>query len=359
MSFRLRDIVEQSCREAIVPEIVGERCVHALLENASCRACVDSCPRGAWRLDDEALGLDTAACDGCGLCIPVCPEGALSTREERVTRGDPGRQYALFACEYALPARGEGVLPCLHSIGLQTLLSLYQKGIRQLKVASGNCDECARGGGERLSDRVEYLDRCLNSAGSPGMGLDRLPADAFQRLLNEPAGFPSGVDVSRRGFLQSLTRAGLQQAGELAALSGVAERGFAPPGTLLPDLSGHTLWPWQPVLDASRCNGCDACVRLCPHQAIVLEQLEAALCYRLDPQNCTGCGICVDVCDRGAVRLLQWRPRQQQLLALNQARCTACGAGFHLPREQPLSARGECRICSQNNHHRNLFQVLE
>jgi ferredoxin len=342
-----------------LPEIAAERCVHALLENASCRACVDSCPRDAWLLDDDALGLDSGACDGCGLCVPACPEGALAMRQEMVIRGGPGRQYLLVACEYAESVSGEGVLSCVHSLGIQSLLSLYWKGIRRLKVATGNCDDCSRGGGGRLTDRIASVNRSLKSAGCPGIELDRLATDEFRQLLNEPAGFPSGADVTRRGFLRGFTRAGLRQAGELALSSGAAERAFTPPGALLPDLPGQTLWPWQPVLDAARCNGCDACARLCPHQAIVLEQTEAGIGYRLNPQNCTGCGICRDVCDRGAVRLQQWQPQRRQLLALQQARCSACGAGFHLPREQPLPERGKCRICVQHNHQSNLFQVLD
>jgi dihydroorotate dehydrogenase (NAD+) catalytic subunit len=46
-----------------------------------------------------------------------------------------------------------------------------------------------------------------------------------------------------------------------------------------------------PVVDASRCQPCGACARVCPVDAIIVDGVA-----RVDEVSCTGCCICVDVC---------------------------------------------------------------
>ena len=63
-----------------LPEVVAGRCVHTILEGASCKAYVDVCPRQAWVLDEEQLGIDVDRCNGCGLCAAACPQDAIHAR---------------------------------------------------------------------------------------------------------------------------------------------------------------------------------------------------------------------------------------------------------------------------------------
>jgi len=48
--------------------------------------------------------------------------------------------------------------------------------------------------------------------------------------------------------------------------------------------------PEKPVI--LKCNGCGACVKACPYNALSMEKGKAALI----PLACTGCGICVPAC---------------------------------------------------------------
>jgi NAD-dependent dihydropyrimidine dehydrogenase PreA subunit len=50
-------------------------------------------------------------------------------------------------------------------------------------------------------------------------------------------------------------------------------------------------------IDATKCNGCGACVAICPQEAIRMIGKSA----RIDPDLCEECGRCVDVCASGAV----------------------------------------------------------
>ncbi len=52
---------------------------------------------------------------------------------------------------------------------------------------------------------------------------------------------------------------------------------------------------------ADVCNGCHACVKACPVEAIAGEPKGP---HRIDPEACVGCGACYDACPTGAVRFL-------------------------------------------------------
>jgi NADH-quinone oxidoreductase subunit F len=54
------------------------------------------------------------------------------------------------------------------------------------------------------------------------------------------------------------------------------------------------------VIDQDRCNGCGACLRACPHEAITGEKKKP---HTIDPDLCQRCGICVAECSSGAIVL--------------------------------------------------------
>jgi Pyruvate/2-oxoacid:ferredoxin oxidoreductase delta subunit len=106
-----------------------------------------------------------------------------------------------------------------------------------------------------------------------------------------------------------------------------------------------------PAIDPERCTGCDACARICPHQVFRVE----SAAYRLDADGCTGCGLCVDVCTAAAIRIRSPAPSPETRTALHAARCTACGALFHVPK----AGATRCPVCLKARHHERLFQVLQ
>jgi heterodisulfide reductase subunit A len=61
--------------EAITPVVDQSACV-------KCGICVDKCPYGALRLNEQ-LEVIEALCKGCGTCVAACPTGALDQRHFR------------------------------------------------------------------------------------------------------------------------------------------------------------------------------------------------------------------------------------------------------------------------------------
>ena len=52
------------------------------------------------------------------------------------------------------------------------------------------------------------------------------------------------------------------------------------------------------AIEAELCDGCGACAKICPEEAIFGERDEV---HTIDPEKCTKCGSCYDVCQREAV----------------------------------------------------------
>jgi len=193
-----------------------------------------------------------------------------------------GNLVALFACERSGVTVQEGVLPCVHALGLRQLLLLYSAGIHYLLLSKGDCRTCDRCAGGRLDSRLDRLAMALT------------------------------------------------------------ER--------------HQV----PVIDTQACDGCDACIRLCPTDALSLRtgENEEPGCYHLEPAACTGCGICISTCEQKAVSVHSWKVPVNDRIALVQNTCKACGNRFHLPDENPHAGEELCPICRQTDHSSRLFQVL-
>ncbi len=362
MNHSGQSILARITQEIRLPQINADACVHSLCKVSDCHACVTSCPSGAWLLDDAQLGLDINACTGCGLCVPVCPTGALHIDFPWVIRTLGYRMVALFACEHSDIKTDNGIIPCLHDLGVRQLLQLYKGGIETLLVTSGNCLHCHLSGSadkeENLFYRVEQLNSLLLERDNQSIKLLQNSAKTWYTIYSSDETINRGIQLSRRNFLRGGGQKIREQLVTIDPLN-LPEYRTIPPGQLLPETENNTLkWLFVPDIDKTQCNGCDACIRICPSDALqLIYNKDKQLQYSIKAVNCTACGLCTSVCQEEAVSITHWSYMQIEKVNLSEARCTACGNEFHYPEEQ--SEESLCRICRNHNHNQNLFQVLD
>ena len=337
------------------PQVIAERCVHTKLAQASCRCCIAACPLDAWVIDDDVMGIDADRCDGCGLCACACPQGAIVLDSLALALASQQSRAVNLACERTGIDGQQGIIPCLHAVGLRELLQLYRRGMRHLGVACGNCAECNRSGAQSLCDRIEALNDMLADRNLATLSLQVIPAEQWNPAVQAQRTDEVPV-LSRRSFFRRVASSSATLAKDITG--GLQQPGFLPPGKLLPRTDPDAIVSFVPGIDAARCNGCDACARLCPHGAIALHASEDQQHYRFDAECCSGCVICQDVCTQQAVSVDSWRPQIQFRLDLVARHCRACGAPYHLPAGQ-ANHSGLCVVCTEINHVRNLYQVIE
>lgn len=358
---RLREVIDQSLLEAKQPQVVSELCVHSMYASASCTACVAACPLQAWILDDSELGLDTSLCDGCGLCIPACPQGAIQPLHQPVIYHWDKRDIALAACERAGLDEAEGVVPCVHGVGVRDLLILYGKGIRDFMLTSGDCSQCDRGIAPRLDAVIVNINRMLEQRGLLPIRYYQHPPELWVYTKNTAMTPSKGPEIGRRNFLRRAVGMVAKDQSLHQKLSYDKEVWATPPGQMIPSGGPESIQPFNPAININSCNGCDVCVRLCPHNTIKLDLGKTGNepSYTIHPDSCSGCMLCVDGCDVNAVSVIPWGNQQQQKISLVQARCRACGADYHVPQASQQIETGLCRVCSVSNHHSKLYQVME
>ena len=361
-----KSILENITQEIRLPEINADDCVHTLCNDSDCHACVAACPTQAWILDDDNLGLDIEACNGCGLCIPACPGGALHIDFPWVIRTLGYRMVALFACEKSNVNESNGIIPCIHALGLRQLLQLYNAGIEHLLLSTDDCINCSLFPSEKqqfenIDSRVEQLNKLLVERNKPTMRLLKHSNKVWNKIYNSDEVINRGTQLSRRNFLQG---GGQQFREQLLIMDplNLPEYRTIPPGQLLPESENTEIkWPWVPNLDSAQCNGCNTCMRLCPTNALqlVYDEDQNLVLYKIEPISCTGCGLCSSVCESKAITIESWSYTKTNTIPLVKNKCSACGNTFHLPEQNTQSEQDLCRICQNHNHSSKLFQVLD
>lgn len=354
----LRDYLQQKWA---LPDIMVERCVYTHCDTANCQQCVDHCPQQAWVLTDDSLGLDTARCNLCGLCVGACPESAIRFEFQAATCQFNQQPTLLLACEHSgISDKSAGIVPCLHALSADFLTEQYQAGFKQMLSCRGACETCPRyAKRDAFREQLTRLNQLLNARQAPLLKHAQVNANQWLNALQTPLTNPIS-SVSRRSFFRkaalSAIETGLEQ---LDPQTDTTPAIVTWPKRLPAPVQMPCLQAYVPSLDSNRCNACHACMRLCPHEALVLEKNadKQTTHYAIEPNHCTGCGICVDVCDQQAISVETLQVSESKQLALSSKRCKACGTSFHFLKPE-ANAPTYCPICDQINHHKHLFQVL-
>jgi len=327
------------------PELDGELCVHALLADASCAGCVQACPKQAWTLTDEALEIDTGACDGCGLCLPACPREALSLPIRPARRYRGSERLLLAGCHRAIDIDQVGSVPCLNSFGLRELLRQRSAGCNRWLVTIAECEECERDSRDSFLHEVTLFNRALQQRGEEPIMVECIePAD--WRAACDSLTLLSEEAMSRRHFLRGMA----------SPVAGRRDAHETDPAQLTARFLGGTgLTPWHCSIDVERCNLCEACLKVCPTGAVRLERNGGDFLVS-EPSSCNGCALCMDVCKQDAVTVEHWKEESSPYkIAVTKRQCRSCGIDF-------LAKSGldpaTCQICSSIDHRRNLYQTL-
>lgn len=325
---------------------VTSGCVHVRSPLATCTSCLEACPRDALDLSPRGVTVDGDVCDGCGICAAACPEAAIDLPDPpRAYQPQSSAPVAFAACCRVVAAGERGHVPCLHALGLRELSALAGSGVETLHVAAAPCADCPCNPGDRLSEAAGHLER-----------LHQHRARSLRIVIKEPRAWREARDDAARIDRRGLLRAFIPR--HLTATSDDAATNDSRTTRPVCD-SDAVIAQFAPLVDADRCTACNACVKLCAHEAIVLREADGdgPDRYVVAPQRCTGCELCQDACSEKALRVVQWPQIASADLVLVASQCVSCGNSYREPAaRQDRSAL--CHVCRSNRARAKLFQVL-
>lgn len=273
--------------------VITSRCVRVTLRFATCRACADVCPVQAIAVKEDKFTLNSEICLSCGDCLFVCPTEAISGIEPVL------RHYQGDALVAPLSLRAAST---------EELLIWH----RRYHLRAVACDIDTQPG---WALAVARLNLTLRRYQQPQWRI--VPPSA------------AGIDTARRSWIH--------------VADPHIHRARVPAGRRVLRQMYPQVSDWLPDIDLKRCQLCGACWRVCPEQALRLEDENMVT----DSARCTGCGNCQAVCQHQAVTL-NAGPRHQpvRILPLVSARCASCQRTFLAWHTD----RTVCPTCAQHQH---------
>lgn len=290
-----------------------------------CRVCATTCPHGALEpSEDTLMGLDKSRCTSCGACVSACPQIAIDlpgassdqigTQVAALLENesiDVDARAILFVCKrgvsilsrlaengFSYPAGWLPVeVPCVGIITPAWLLQCLNQGAAAVGVLPCGLEDCRFGHTEITKGKMDYCREFLSSVGA-SPDLVRLLDPRNERELARTLGSISGWEVKHRvGHPTGSAHLGPRAtAGVLLELA----ENFAPfPGGSL----AHPYSPVGVVEVGTGCTVCEACIRVCPTEALGVQRDTEGVALNFDPGLCIGCEACVPVCPERVVRV--------------------------------------------------------
>lgn len=349
-----------SVTEKVVEKIINEKnvsaenllCTRLRTTTSQCSFCIDTCPVNAISISDAGIEISDE-CNGCGACVSACPNGAFSMKEGgegellkeiRDKLIDKRGVVFSFSCAHG-NAKPDITVPCLGRLTEALLLGPLRGGASGIELLKPECGECP-------SEKASlHIDRVIKQT---GYLLDMLGLD--KNIISiKPAVFsamPLQEEklVSRRAFFGSVRTKMMG----IAAASLPDEESLDQPASPVRDLKRNALltvlktFPSAkeiliPSADAlvadleisAKCDGCGACVAICPVGAITRCDSDGHFSIGFRPALCTNCQACSKVCLHNAISIKQQvrlnlllETGEKKLIDAKKKTCPVCKIDF-------------------------------
>lgn len=263
-----------------------------------CRACVELCPRSAYRSVGRRIEFHKDSCITCGLCVTACPTGAIETPSlsavglraeiEAIVAASVTAGIVFTCASSTVPVTTAGwfgiSVPCAGMVPGTWLVAAVLLGAAAATIRPCRESGCPIGHDERADAAVSF-GRELAVAG----GLD----------ASVVPDVPGTLPVKRTGPPVPLTDPfGVHGAAEVAvALAASSE-------------AVEVEAPVSPLgiidIDRDACTLCTMCAETCPTGALEHGYADGMMTLSFDAGLCTACAQCVPMCperERGAITL--------------------------------------------------------
>ncbi len=344
-------------------------CVNTRSREPVCMECLYTCPADALRLTGDPqvpVSLNVEACQRCGICVSVCPLSAffqVGEEERRARITQAVKELRGSTVELVCPQRFDEPLTrspanvriqtgtCLAALPISGVLAWTLILGQDLWLDDTPCMSCPYKGKDRVIALANQVNRLLEAWGR----------EERVRLVSHSSSSPHPIETytkpqkvyTRREVFQEFKRTVTRSLGRR-----VAEHLPPPPPrepgelpmerqrllAILPYLGSPVVdemytrgLPFATVTVSDTCTGCDICTRVCPTQALTVEESEEIYRLLFTPSRCLNCNVCAHACP---VQAIEIRPfvnphtllTQESVIVIEGERgtCDVCGAPIRL-----------------------------
>ena len=293
------------------------RCASGRSELIGCEYCLP-CPYEAIERQGIKMVFSDVRCRGCGLCASLCPVSVPQLREypnqllysqiETLLAGELRPKVILFAGQENVenlnavgrkkihyPAVLPLFVPCLDLVSDAHILSAFERGADGV-ILWGSAESHRDG----LESAVAFAQTTLAAF--------ELGDRVF--LMNEADQFDAAAFAKEIGdFVEKLTPSPIRKKksenidftkSKRNILIGLMQTLRTKTGVHPALVEENTAFPFADVLiDASKCTLCNACVTLCPTNALSKEDNKINFVYG----DCVSCSVCKQACPEEAIEL--------------------------------------------------------
>ncbi|XFO65061.1 NAD(P)H-quinone oxidoreductase subunit I, chloroplastic [Sporomusa silvacetica DSM 10669] len=303
----------------------------------ACQRCRQVCPAGCI---SDAFEFDLSHCIECGLCLSSCPAEAIAgdgysgkVLEAMLTADD-----SLLCLSCSLQDK-QSSWPCLGFLDARLLLALVYSGKnsnRRVVVNNCSCSGCKRKVADYLGKILISVNQILSLAGKYQI----VHGNAVSNFK------PKEKVVSRRGFIRCLVGEAISVFSAVVIADSIPKplprQEFFIKYTEALAVSGmRPTGIFSGIAIGEKCRACGLCARICPQQAIAVEDNGGVVDFYHNAFKCTGCGVCLTNCPWGAIALgSAYSLTLFRVATCSLPRCLECGKLY-----QPVGDHELCLEC--------------
>ncbi|SHK23977.1 4Fe-4S dicluster domain-containing protein [Anaerobranca californiensis DSM 14826] len=268
-----------------------QKCVHGR-KGFQCRNCVKNCNnQGISFIDNELQILEN--CNGCGKCIRNCKTGALQDPQLNLELGNNiiNNEEIYIICCKSKNLMGIKV-NCLLNIPHHILVELYHVTGGKLRFNKGICENCSKD--NILID--DYINTLINNFN------DTEILNIFKDKVDK--GLNNDLTLSREEFLLYFTNKLKESSNKLILSSIYKDQTLVNHqhrvNLYLKRLKGtdHGIIGKE---FTDNCTLCGKCGKLCPTDAIILEEKKGEKKIQYNYLKCIDCNRCIDNCSEKGI----------------------------------------------------------
>ncbi|OXZ36413.1 4Fe-4S binding protein [Finegoldia magna] len=252
-------------------QVNNSLCVDLISPKGHCKFCVDNCPIDAISFENENIIIKDN-CNGCGICTSNCKPKALTKinpTEKGLINAIKSGNIDKFDCNID----SEDERMCAGALSKEIITYIYINDSEFFSnINEDKCDTCKFNVGYQLfNKRITEIENSFKDYDS-------------LHLIKEK----SDVDLNKREFLKNIFRLPSKRLDN--SIKNYHEY-YSELVNENPEITQHIDF-LLPAKSDNKCSKCQACVKLCPTDALDMKQDN----MYLNKSLCCGCGLCANVC---------------------------------------------------------------